>query len=270
MNSLANDPALFSIVTVVFNDIGGLKKTLASVQSQSFRDFQQIVVDGKSDDGTAEYLQLLEYPNLEWMSESDLGIYDAMNKGIHLSTGNYVVFLNAGDLFPSTETLARIAKALSVSALTGPDIVFGGASLVLAKGMRFYRAPRKMEDYVWHGLPANHQATYFRRTMLKTTLYDLRYRICGDYFLVAELYKQRPSTLYINEPLVDFRVGDTSYQNPLKLFLEPYRIQRDILCLPLHTRIRSLMKRLVSTLGLVVLCQPWGLGSSRKSQASAS
>src|SRR5207245_2106463 len=103
-------------------------------------------------------------------TEKDRGIYDAMNKGIGLTRGKYVIFLNAGDIFPTSETLAEVSKVLEELS-SEPDLLFGGASLMFAGGTSTYRPPKKMEKYLWHGLPANHQAIYFKRQLLNTHSY---------------------------------------------------------------------------------------------------
>ena len=90
---------LFSIITVCYNETGNIKKTLDSIIEQSFRDFELIVVDGGSTDGTKEIVQEYEQNIAWWCSERDNGIYNAMNKGVSHATGEYVIFMNAGDWF---------------------------------------------------------------------------------------------------------------------------------------------------------------------------
>lgn len=251
VEDLSSGP-LFSIVTVVFNDLAGLLQTHVSIQAQSFRGFEWVVVDGGSKDGTAEFLAGLAPDAATWISDRDRGVYDAMNKGIKLCSGRFIVFMNAGDVFAGAAVLSKVKDALE-GAAEPPDIVFGGAQLILPNGRERYRPPRKMETYIWHGIPSNHQATYYRRDRLIETRYDLAYRICGDYYLVAQLYMQGLTAHYLNEPLVNFRVGDLSYRNPIRLISEPFTIQRQVLQLPLIIRLASLLKRCVSTVGLMTL-----------------
>lgn len=241
----------FSIITVVYNDLTGLVLTQSSITSQTFSDFEWIVVDGGSSDGTIQYLEQCDITNILWLSERDRGIYDAMNKGIKLSTGEYLLFLNAGDLFSQFDTLALVNQALI--AAVNPDVLFGGTEYIFPDGRVVFREPKNLEKSIWHGLPANHQATYYKRQTLCGVLYDLKYKICGDYFLIATLYKAGIQAIYMHIPLVKFSVGGTSYLNRTSLFLEPYAIQRDILGRPLAWRIVSFLKRGVSTLGMIVL-----------------
>ncbi|MBI5918962.1 MAG: glycosyltransferase [Nitrosomonadales bacterium] len=244
-----------SVVTVVLNDIAGLMKTKESLFRQQYESYEWVVWDGGSSDGVAEYLENLE-DKVNWVSQPDRGIYDAMNRGVAMSSGDYVVFMNAGDTFHDNGTLAKVAKALSES---GPvaDVLFGGAMLSFPESGRLvYRAPRTVERSLWHGLPANHQATFYRKVLLDQTPYDLQYRLCGDYYLAAALMSNAAHAVYLDEPLATFEVGGQSYKRRRQLFLEPYRIQRDVLGHPFHYRLASMAKRFVSTTGFVLLSQP--------------
>jgi putative colanic acid biosynthesis glycosyltransferase len=257
----------FSIVTVVLNDMTGFSMTRDSVHAQTFRDLEWIVIDGGSTDGTIDSFAKPETQITKWLSEKDSGIYDAMNKGIKLCSGQYILFLNAGDVFSNFAVLKKVNERLR-EGNEPSDILFGGTTLVLPNGARIYRAPRAIEAYIWHGLPAYHQATYYRRDRLKDTMYDLNYQICGDYYLVAKLFMQGLRATYLDSSLVDFRFDDnTSIQNPRSLFLETYSIQKNVLKLSILTRCASLMKRFFSTLGIVVLSLPsflWLLKSDKK------
>ena len=109
-------PAI-SIVTVTLNRLEGLKQTLQSAAGQSFGDWELIVVDGASTDGTPEYLATLDDPRINWASEPDSGIYDAMNKGIALAKGDYVHILNSGDRYISGTVLESLMPVLRPDAL---------------------------------------------------------------------------------------------------------------------------------------------------------
>lgn len=242
----------YSLITVVFNDLAGLKETADSIARQDCPDFEWIVIDGGSTDGTPEYIAGLGARVAKWLSEKDTGIYDAMNKGIHLSSGTYTVFMNAGDAFRDRSTLQHVKDRLATRS-PRPDVLFGGATLILRNGREVYRSPRDIHAYLWHGLPAYHQATYYLSSRLKSTRYDTAYRICGDYYIVAKLYLQGIQPSYLDRSLVNFRVGDTSYRNPVPLVLEPYTIQRDILRYSLFRRSLSMAKRLFSLAAVAVL-----------------
>jgi putative colanic acid biosynthesis glycosyltransferase len=262
---MPNTKPMFSIVTAVYNDAAGLDRTKRSIATQTFQDFEWIVIDGKSSDGTVRVLQDCDLGNMQWVSEKDEGIYDAMNRGVAKCTGEYVVFMNAGDTFQDAGTLGLVEKELSGDGQLA-DILFGGAMLCFPRsGKMVYRAPRSSETSLWHGLPANHQATYYRRTLLERTPYDLLYPLCGDYYLAAALMKNGAKASYLDKPVAIFEVGGQSYKRLGQLFSEPYRIQRDVLGMPLHYRLASAAKRLVSTLGFILLSQPLFRASRNRS-----
>ena len=236
---------MFSIVTVVRNAAASLERTYASVESQVFRDFEWVVIDGCSTDGTVEVLRALGSKVRKYVSEPDRGIYDAMNKGIALSSGRFILFMNAGDVFSGFLALESVARNLAEQPEL-PDVVFGGATLQFRNGSSWYREPRKIEEYVWHGVPANHQATYYSAGRLKAHLYDTNFRICGDYWMAASLFKQGVSATYLQTSVVDFEVNGVSYHHPVRLLLECNVIQRDVLGLGRATRARSAMKRAIA------------------------
>ena len=245
---------LFSIVTVTYNDLRGLILTYESIELQTYKNFEWVIVDGASNDGTVDYLKSVKGSVATLISEKDSGIYDAMNKGILKCTGQYIVFMNAGDVFSDAFVLQKVSNLiLSNSKLY--DVIFGGATLKFPNGSSLFRPARKLESYIWNGLPAIHQATYYLREKILNILYDLKYRICGDYYIIAALYRQGVSSVYLDSSLVDFRVGDTSYRNPTTVLIEGYRIQRDILNSPFRIRMKSIIRRLVSFIGWVFLSQ---------------
>lgn len=250
-NDIQNVP-LFSIITVVLNDASGLKKTLESVYNQSYTNFEWIVIDGESTDGTKEYIEINNRIIKKWISEKDQGIYDAMNKGIQISNGQYIVFMNAGDMFSDSGVLGLVSDHLMFNN-SDVDVILGGAMLVFDNNIKIYRAPRNIDSYLWHGLPAYHQATYYKRERVQNTPYDLKYNICGDYYIISKLFMEGLKEIYIDKSLVDFRMGDMSYRNPYKLFAEPYDIQKEVLNLSFRTRCMSLIKRLVSFISYILV-----------------
>lgn len=234
----------FSIVTVVLNDHAGLLRTGDSILGQTC-DLEWIVVDGGSSDATLAILRNYG-DDVRWISERDNGIFDAMNKGCRMCNGDYVVFLNAGDCFSDSGVLAEVRNSLSTAQGAAVDVLCCGANLVLADGNRAYRPPKRVEEYIWHGLPANHQATYYRKDILGAEPYDIRYRYCGDYFLAAVLYTRNAVFGYLNRPVVEFQLDGVSSSWRKALFMEPYAIQKDVLFLGFGWRVASLLKRFVA------------------------
>jgi putative colanic acid biosynthesis glycosyltransferase len=246
--------SILSVVTVVLNDPVGLARTGESVLKQTLRP-EWIIVDGGSTSSTIDILHRFG-SFAHWISGRDNGIYDAMNKGVRMCSGEFVVFLNAGDCFSDSEVVADVCSFLSSQERELADVLCCGANLILADGRKVYRPPKIVDDYIWHGLPANHQATYYRRSVLGDKPYDLSYKMCGDYFIAADLYVRNAPFLYLNRPVVEFYLDGVSFSWRRELFMEPYVIQQKILSHGLGWRILSLVKRLISGAVLRLLSLP--------------
>lgn len=247
---MSTTETLFSIVTVVLNDREGLIRTEESILRQTCCEYEWVVVDGGSKDGSAEVPRNSKIKRVRWISGPDHGIYDAMNKGIGLSAGKYVQFLNAGDELSGEGVLESIAEV--TTGLSPTPVVMGGVNLVLSHGGMVSRLPRKIE-YIWHSLPTSHQAMFFPLNYLKLNMYDISYQICGDYYLGALAYKLGRQFVTINSPVVNFEVGGFSYQRPWKLACEAMRIQRTILGIGRPRLYLSVLYRMTNTLGLRTL-----------------
>lgn len=243
-----------SIVTVVLNDRAGLSHTENSILSQTSSDYEWIVVDGGSRDGSVGLLESSAVKRLEWSSEPDRGIYDAMNKGIRRAAGEYVLFLNAGDELSSEHVVEEVARLIQRARGNGrpAPVVMGGANLVLSEDKVVRKAPRGA-GYMWHSLPASHQAMFFPSDFLAENPYDTSYRVCGDYYIGALAYKLGREFVTVGFPIVDFRVGGFSYQHPLELMKEAARIQRTVLKIGYPRICASTLYRAVNTLGLRAL-----------------
>jgi len=251
-----NTSPLFSIVTVIYNDLKGLILTHESIALQTYKNFEWIIIDGASNDGTVDYIKSIEESVATWTSEKDSGIYDAMNKGILKCNGQYIVFMNAGDAFSDKFVLQRVSD-LILNNNKSYDVIFGGATLKFLNGKSHFRPARKVESYIWNGLPASHQATYYLRERLLSTRYDLNYHVSADYHIIAALYMQGISSAYLDSSLVDFRVGDFSYQHPMATLIEGYKIQRYVLKSPRLLLMKSFARRAIAIAGVFFLSQPF-------------
>lgn len=182
----------FSIITITFNAEQVLPPTLESVKRQSFTNFEHLVVDGASTDGTVEIAERSGIKGISVVSEPDRGLYDAMNKGIRRANGEYLIFLNAGDAFHAPSSLQEIADAIEQGA--HPDIVYGQTQIVDADrnyvAMRHLTAPEHLTfDSFKHGMLVCHQAFVVRRALAEP--YDLRYRFSADYEWCLRCLKKR-------------------------------------------------------------------------------
>jgi putative colanic acid biosynthesis glycosyltransferase len=221
---------LFSIITVVRNDRQGLERTRASLTMQTDRDFDWILVDGASTDATRPLVRaLLAAGEARGVSEADGGIYDAMNKGLRLAAGRYVLFLNAGDRLLDESALGRARRA--IAARGDPDIAFFASQM--AFGRRLLPRRVKPPSYVWHGQPGLHQATFVRRALHLAHLFDPRYRVCGDYDALARMARAGAQMVSIDEAIgVNLFERGAMSANKRLLIREAAAIQRGVLRLP--------------------------------------
>lgn len=171
---------LFSIITITYNAGRELPPTLASVNSQSCTDYEHLIIDGASTDNTLALANAPGNLRRHTYSEPDKGLYDAMNKGLALARGQYVLFLNAGDTFSTNTTLARYAAAASPDI----DIIYADTRIVDASrhilGPRHLKAPARLTLKSFaRGMLVCHQAFMMRRD--KAPRYDLQYRFSADY-----------------------------------------------------------------------------------------
>jgi putative colanic acid biosynthesis glycosyltransferase len=231
-----------SIITIVRNNDVGLARTRASVAAQACRDFEWILVDGASTDVTRQRVaDLLRSGEARGISEPDGGIYDAMNKGLRLAAGDYVLFLNAGDRLLDAGSLG--AALAAVEGAGRPDVAFFASQMDF--GNRVIVRPAKQPSYIWHGQPGLHQATFVKRTVHLRHPFRDRFRVCGDYDVLARIVsggaslRSFPAVVGVNE----FDNQSTSGRFKLRLMREALAVQRTELKLPLWKCAISLMRR---------------------------
>ncbi|MEQ1745283.1 MAG: glycosyltransferase family 2 protein [Saprospiraceae bacterium] len=201
-----------SIITVCRNSAATIGDTLASVRDQTHPDVEHIVVDGASTDGTADIVRA--YPHVaHFVSEPDRGLYDAMNKGIRMATGDVVGVLNSDDFYASPHVLARVICALLKS---GADTLYADLNYVHPhpphRTIRHWRSgPYRREQFRYGWMPP-HPTFFVRREHYEIVgTYDPHFRISADYELMLRfLYKQRLSACYLPEVLVQMRAGGVS------------------------------------------------------------
>lgn len=196
---------LFSIITVTFNAAETLPATLASVKEQSCRLYEYIVMDGVSKDNTVAIAKAANIHNARIISSPDKGLYDAMNKAIDIATGEYLIFLNAGDSFHSPDTLQTIADVIMNHDF--PGIVYGQTQLVNAQrqriGDRHLTAPKELTlNSFAQGMLVCHQAFIALRRI--TGHYDLRYRFSADYEWCIRCLQHSRQNVYIPHTIIDY------------------------------------------------------------------
>ena len=201
-----------SIITVTYNAVSFVEETILSVLGQDFHDYEYLVVDGGSTDGTLEILKKYE-GWLHFISEPDKGIYDAMNKGIALASGEVVALLNADDFYTHPEVLARVAAQFEQS---GAQALYGDLQYVhpvyLHRIVRHWRSGAyRVSDFRWGWMPP-HPAFFVRRQWYDLLgNFDLEFRMAADYELMLRfLYKHQIPATYLPEVLVQMRAGGIS------------------------------------------------------------
>lgn len=167
----------YSIITVNYNNREGLRRTIESVVNQTFRDFEFIVIDGGSTDGSADVLRAYDKDITYWVSEKDSGIYNGMNKGIAEATGDYFNFMNSGDCFYDEQVLQRlVGKGITHDIIVGRDFHYDAET---QKGFATILPPRiSMLTFFIQTLP--HQSTFFKRNLFQECPYDENLRIVSD------------------------------------------------------------------------------------------
>jgi glycosyltransferase involved in cell wall biosynthesis len=247
-----------SIITATWNSAATLRDTMQSVLSQTYGDFEHIIVDGGSSDATLDIVREMEplyNGRLRWISERDKGIYDAMNKGLGLASGDVVGILNSDDFYTSPQVLERIAATMSDEV----DAVYGDIHFVddadLNKCVRYYSSkgfrPWKMKL----GLMPAHPSFYCRRWAYERFGgFDLSYKIGADFEnLVRIIYKGGIRTCYIPMDFVTMRTGGAStsgWKSYKTIFLEELRALRTngitanplLLCLRYPIKVLEVLK----------------------------
>lgn len=204
--------AKFSVITVCYNNIDELKRTLKSLEQQTYKNYESIVVDGGSKDGTAEFLKKAKVVS-KYVSEPDSGVYNAMNKGIDMASGDYVIFMNSGDTFFAPDVLAEVADA--TEQYPDSEFVYGDALLILADGKRVLR---EYDNPMCNGKNICHQSIFYKKSLFeKYGRYDEGYKVVADYDLNLRLLLQYKVIPYhIRLPICVFEYGGLSNSEKYK------------------------------------------------------
>lgn len=203
--SYENKP-LISIVTVVYNGEKHLEQTIKSVLEQGYNNVEYIIIDGGSTDRTLEIIKKYEDAIDYWVSEPDSGIYDAMNKGSSLCSGDYVAFLNADDWY-NPDTIDLVSQAIKEK---NNDYICGDVNIIDSVGSRHIMTMDvNIERYKTH-MPMGHPALFIKRSCLLQLAFDNSFKIIADYDLVIRMIENKFSYTYTQKPLTNFRNGGIS------------------------------------------------------------
>lgn len=211
-----------SVITVVYNNAKDIERTMLSVLGQSYPDIQYIVIDGLSTDGTLEIINQYEDRIAMIVSEKDNGIYDAMNKGLALATGDYVLFMNSGDEIYSPDTVEKVFDSSPDA-----DIYYGETEMYdenwVSLGRRRHRVPDRLTFKSFrYGMSVSHQAIYIRRSI--TSPYDLQYELSADIDWILTSLKKARKIVNTGRYVAKYMVGGMSKKKHRQSLEERFRI----------------------------------------------
>lgn len=212
-----------SIITVVYNNKINFIKTLNSVKRQDYSNIEYIVIDGGSTDGTLDVIKQNESVISKWISETDKGIYDAMNKGINLATGDYIWFLNGGDMIHSDNTLNEI-----FSTGENADVYYGDTELVDDEGKSYGKRKLKTppENLSWRsmidGMVVTHQSLIIKKEIIPQ--YNLKFKHCADIDWTIKILKSSKVIINTHKIISRFLLGGYSRKNTISSLFERIKI----------------------------------------------
>lgn len=206
-----------SLITITYNSAETLADTIQSVLKQTYQNFEYIIVDGASKDKTVSIIKQYEplfNGRIKWISEPDKGLYDAMNKGIRMATGDVIGILNSDDFYTSHNILLKVGEVFQQDSRI--DAIYGDIHFVhpndLTKCVRYYSSKIFRRQLMKLGFMPAHPSFYMRRECFeKYGLYKTDYRIAADFeFLLRVIYKKRINTKYLPIDMVTMRTGGAS------------------------------------------------------------
>lgn len=211
-----------SIITVVYNDVQGIEYTIRSVMKQTYAELEYIIVDGLSTDGTLDVIDQYSEEVSMLISEKDNGIYDAMNKGLAIATGDYVLFLNSGDELYEDMTLEKV-----FSSAENADIYYGETLLIDEErnviGNRRHAVPQRFDWKSFrYGMNICHQAIYVKRNIAEP--YDLQYQLSADVDWVIRAARKANKIKNVNQHVAKYLVGGMTQKRHRQSLTERYTI----------------------------------------------
>lgn len=216
------DCPLITIITVVLNGEKFLEQTIKSVIEQTYSNIEYIIIDGNSKDGTTDIIKKFEKYIAYWVSEPDNGIYDAMNKGIKKSNGKIIGIINSGDYY-SHDAVEIIVKNFYLNDM--PDILFGDMC-VLNERANLRKIVKPYIKKIKYGMSLNHPTCFVKKELYNERLFDINYKIVGDYELMLYFYQNNFSFLYIPQLISYFRTGGIS-SNFISTKFESFFVQKE-------------------------------------------
>lgn len=216
------DLPTLSVITIVYNNVKDIERTMLSVLNQTYPNIEYIIIDGASTDGTKEVIEKYSSKLNLWISEPDKGIYNAMNKGLSFTNGDYVLFMNSGDEIYDKNTVERV-----FSSQPNADIYYGETEMYdenwTSLGRRRHAIP---EHFTWrsfrYGMTISHQAIYVKKSIIEP--YNENYKLSADIDWIIKSAKKAKSSVKVSGYVAKYLVGGISKQKHLASLKERFRI----------------------------------------------
>jgi len=213
-----------SVITIVYNNAADIERTMRSVLEQTYPDIEYIIVDGLSTDGTLDIIKKYKDKLGKLISEKDEGIYDAMNKGLAVATGDYVLFMNSGDEIYAKDTVAKVFAAAD-----NADIYYGETEMIdstgKSLGQRRHKAP---ENFTWrsfkYGMSVSHQAIYVKRSLAEP--FDRKYELSADIDWILNAAKKAKKIINVHQYVAKYLVGGMSKKRHRQSLQERFDIMK--------------------------------------------
>jgi len=211
-----NKKPLISIITVSFNSVKTIEKTILSVINQTYKNIEYLIIDGGSTDGTIDIIKKYNDKISYWVSEKDNGIYDAMNKGVIMATGDYLNFMNSDDYFFNDKVLFEVIPYLN----NEYNIVYGNVEVIYNNFRIIKKEP--LPKYLWMG-SVNHQSTFFKNKIIQKYKYNTNNKLVADYELFLNIYYNEGKILKIEKTIASYSNNGISSINDRQVIIDCYK-----------------------------------------------
>lgn len=207
-----NEYPLITVITVAYNVYSTIEQTILSVINQTYPYIEYIIIDGGSTDGTIDIIKKYSSKISYWISEPDKGIYDAMNKGIHIAKGKWINFMNSGDTFYNNNVIEKVIDEANWSS----DIIYGNTNLLLSCGETIIK-PQNISSKNY--MPFGHQAVFSSNKLMKKYKFDINFKICADKNFFYTAYKNYAKFEYVDVNISNYEAENGISANNMPLIV---------------------------------------------------